>query len=436
MKNSPFPFLSRTVSAIDHFAHKITQQRHKITAALLICSLGLTLYGTFGTYIMVQATANETYTVTNNIYFNATAMGKDGVRALHTFKLSVSQEASISNPDLPIKAYETVGNPFAPNVTIDLGTQIGVSQQVESFNTFGWEINENTTYFMAQRYIDGFAMMNTSMYYANFPHTNYAYPATEKQLQFDSPLHYVEAYCADNGYDLENIINSSYDETTDYNTLNGLSSELIKTCYGISAPLEEPTLAMKTLAQYGNGLNPEVKFVHWLAIGLAIIICAAAALTTIATVMLITGAQTAQHFADCNLEAVKYEIDAIYNWSSTLKATWDEEQAIAWAAYLAGNITLADYQVLCKMYTGQYAPLIANTTTDFQNALDAYYQAQQDLFAEYANAFGFSSSWSNILQYLLIFVVVIVAIFIVYTLFFRKKGTGAGGASGTNFIKM
>jgi hypothetical protein len=192
----------------------------------------------------------------------------------------------------------------------------------------------------------------------------------------------------------------------------------------------------KELLKYGGDLNPDTKFAHWLALGIVFIVCFFATATITGTVCLITGAQTAQHFADCNLAAVKYQVDAITNWSSILKATWDEEQTIAWNAYLAGNITLADYQSLCKMYTGQYAPLLSNTTTDFQDALDAFYGAQNDLFSEYANAFGFSTSWSNIIQYLLIFAIVVFALYAVYALFLRRKGgSGAGGTTVQYFGK-
>jgi hypothetical protein len=173
-------------------------------------------------------------------------------------------------------------------------------------------------------------------------------------------------------------------------------------------------------------LNPDLKFVHWLALGIVFIVCFFAASTIIGITMLITGAQTAQHFSDNNLAATKYAIDKTYNWSTQLKDTWDEMQAIAWAAYQAGNISMAQYQDLCRLYTGMYSPLIQNTTQNFQDLLNEYLEANNELFKEYANAYGFSSSWSNILQWLIIFAIVVFALYAVYALLLRKKG-GAGG---------
>jgi len=399
-------------------------------ATILLCNT----YGIVFTGAMQRGLAlgaDNTYTVTNIIFFNATGILAEGTQ-LHCLK--VSQTVPINEKDtIPLKddEGETVTDNFAPMVNIDTRKFINNAyeriQAPYSTITLG-----NLTYAVAETLYDPLIsagtflngtplVLNASTFFGvGFPQTTPGFSLIEKSLVFESPLNYVEAYCDAEGWTLVEIINSTYEREHNFNTMNLFRSQLVKQDTVIFVENET-----ETMARSGQ--------ISTMALGTAtliLIICIIVALTATAILVPWLLAREARlgltSSTDANKDVFDDTLDVLEDFLDTMTANKAFERDRAYWLLANSTITFEQYLFLLQEIDASYNPLINTALTDISAITTAFFNATSDLYGKFAAALADITSWSSWIDLLIMLIIIIVVIYFVYVLISKFRGASAG----------
>lgn len=417
----------------------------KFRAILIASLLILNAYGII--YCSVAQTAfvhaaSDTYTVTNIIYINATGMSK----APHELiRLEISESTTLDpKPTPPI--VKGVGNSqFTPDTDVDTARFItnayertsGLETSFEfAGNTYIFNNTDATTsypYLFAGQLGNGTLLpVNFSTWTGSgFETPQWSFPAMEKMLVFDSPLHYAAQYCADHGYVLLNIVNSTYQRTYNMNTLNLFHSELLKENMIVYNTNTTPTMsmAMDPLLQHGGGLIEPQE----LATGTAILIgfLVAAILVFFVTPVVITwinneyALNALNAAAERNAAALADSVAATKAIADSLAGNKAAERAMVLEFFANNTITWEQMQFLLQQIDNSYNPLIDNCTVNIAAMTAAYFNSTVELYGQYTNGLMDATSWTSWITPLITLIITLVVAYCVYALVSKIRGASA-----------
>lgn len=414
------------------------EKKRKFLALCFISIFLLHLYGTVTTLTIHSAFAsNDSYTVENVIYFNATVLGKS-----KTFKLVISDSKEPIDIGIGVKASEYNTSPFVAEST----KQTHLMQEYNEYTNQRGEISfanslldlTNAQKGVATTYNNYTMGENLSEFYENFNEVNYYFPVQEEQLLFNSPANYVAEFCDINGLTLESIINSTYVETFDIDSLNLFKSQLVKTDYFITENLTtyEEYKTMESLDEQLSTFGGELvtQPFPWLALLIGIVI------TLILTVGTITYCiiecerikaykemALGQIWADMlvTIEA----IDGETNISITLVEAKATNEAILLEAFANGSISFEECQSLLILIGSDYSTLLSERSLNIVNITQDYFAHVENQWEAYTQGLGVSTSWVDWLYIIIIVLIIGFAIYMVYYLIVRKKGSQVQGTT-------
>lgn len=359
--------------------------KQKCLALMLIAMIGMSIIGTLTGYNIIARAANDTYTVTNVIYFNATTLNPGHAQI---FRLEVAQTVPLDDQPDPLGKleYDVSDRDFAPVEHVTLNQ----FRSWKAFETFGWDVTENTSYGFVRDTVNGTAIQNLTDYdawYAWFP--VYTFPVNRKQILFDSPQEYVEAYCDEYTLILDSVINSTYEIDIDINSLFG--ARIVSEYAALG---EEPTLGP---SQMGTQ--------EWItACFLIFVLFCGWMITEIAGFGPLRTLNAIFAPGPSPLDDLPDETDWIKNNTA-------EQLAYGLAQYECGNWTLAEYQAFYKTIMGVYDTSMTNAIRNYGTLFDQW--------LDYKASFGID--FSNLLTMLLTFVCIIIGIYVVISLITRKR---------------
>lgn len=411
-------------------------------ASLLILNAYGIIYFSVAQNAFVQA-ASDTYTIRNIIYINATGLSK---APYDVIRLEISESVELDpKPSPPIKGIAE--RSFTPDTDIDTQRVIKAFYErqsiTESFEFNGQTYIINTTavtpayLFIAQLGNGTILPINMSTWInAGFETPQFAFPAMEKTVVFDSPLHYAVAYCADHGFIFRNIINSTYQRIYNMNTLNTFHSQLLKEDFIIYNANTSETMAMPMGTQYGGELVTQD-----LGIGAIIAIVVAICLTAIAipTIAIWLYNEYALQGLKASLDAAAGSLADSVNKTKqiadSLTGAKTAERAMVLEFYNNGTITWEQLQFLLKQIDGSYNPLINNCTANIAAMTAAYFNSTVELYGEYTNGLMAASSWTSWITPLITLIIALIVAYCVYALVSKIKGA-SGSTQTINLTKL
>jgi len=412
--------------------------KNKLLAIFCMAIIGFNAIGityTLGMQRAFAASVDDTYTVTNVIYFNATGIGKS-VPETHCLRItqyakSVNSEWNFKQDPLVKDEPSTGTTPFDPNVTIDTQRPMDIwERQNPSDNIVmfgGYALNmTGAQYVIAEQFNNEIVPINTSDFLAyGFTMENMAFMAAEKMLIFDSPLNYVTAYCEDQGFGVPTIINSTYEKEYNMNTLNFYRSELIKNdmFYYVNAT-EEPMARSPDFARYGSDLVKAEPISGMVILAIIIVMTFLLATVVIVTILNNKALRDGLNDAiDANANALGDAINVTKTIADSLIGNKAAERAMVLEMYSNGTISWSQLQYLLKQIDGSYNPLINNCTANIAAMTAAYFNATVNLYGEFAAGIADASSWTSWIMPLLYLIAACIIAYIVYVIFSKIKGT-------------
>jgi hypothetical protein len=280
----------------------------------------------------------------------------------------------------------------------------------------------------ATTYNNGTLAVNLTDFYEDFEPTHYVFPVTEKHILFDSPSNIVNDYCDTNGLVLIDIINSTYTEDISVSTLNTFDSQLIKTDWYITEPIDEDGVPLSKasplkdldLMQYGGELK-EIATGVLILIGVIVGMFFAAAAYTIISCMRIQASKELA-LADMwnSLNATITAINAERDVQIALVESKATNEALILDHYANGSISYEEAMTLLTKIGADYSTLLSNRTQNLNEILDNYFTHIEDQWSNYQNALGISSSWMNWLQILIIAAIALAGIYLVFGVILKK----------------
>lgn len=404
-------------------------------AAIIICN-SCVIMGALGVQRAFAEAAPGTYTMTNIIYINATGLGRMTPEIL---RIAITEEPkdTIWTKDGLVENKGIDDAAFEPNSTLELSGIVDVYERQTIKNGImsiqGIPINAtNAQIGLGFTFNDEFIPINsTDFYEAGFDHAAISFPAVEKSLLFKSPAHYANEFCAENGYVLRNIVNSTYSREYDMNTLNLFYSKIIKEDFVIINynNTDNETLG-RNFDQYGGSLRDSESKpfpVALVILGIVIIVLGIFVATPIIQTLI------NDQYALEGLKLLNREnSDKLTESLNTTKwltdhmlADKEAERQLLLEMYANNSISWEQLQYLLLQNDASYNPLINNCTVNIPAMLSAYYNTTADLYGTYTNGLASFSSWTNWIYDLIILIVVMFAIYMVYSLITKFKSTNA-----------
>ena len=403
----------------------------KVLAIALVAMLSIHLYGLLFTVNLHSAFATtDTFSIENVTWINITVMTKDpGTWEL--VKLTVSESVELNS------RAASSGATFAPNGSEDRVTIIDINERQEmpvgqiTFAGQPFKVTSDTMFGVLSTFANGTSIAaNTSDYYRNFTRIQQAYPVRERMILFDSPANYAQRFCDERGYVLNNVVNSTYIEYFDVNSLNLFSSHLVKTDYIVTEPINMSALKAATqtaeeLAKFGGDLTTQV--FPWIAMGIIALIALCTWIITPALVDMCRIRQTAQTAreqiawdAEVTLEGIQAqrEIDVALTGAKAAN-----EQLIL-DMIANGTLTYDEGAALIAAIGADYSDLLTNRTTNIESILDNYYNHTSEMWGHYNQGLGVGTSWTDYLWPIIIFIIIGFSIYLIYVLINRKGPKG------------
>jgi len=408
--------------------------KRKLLAYALIAMITVHAYGLLNICTFYRAyAASDTYSVTNTIFFNATALGGYA----QTYRIDVTEEAEPYAHDDPIfktgvRGGYTGGFPFQEEQDL---LQLQATDDAENavyFDDFMGELDFNLTgaaRAQATTYNNHTLAVNLSDFYDFFEPTHFVFPVTEKRILFDSPANIVNDYCDANGLVLVDIINSTYTEDISVSTLNTFDSQLIATNWYITEPIDEDGVPLSKakaglmddpFLEYGGELKAIATSVL-LLIGVIVAMFFVTAAWTIISCMRI---QASKELALADMWNSLTATIATLNNETQIQLDLVENkaanEALILELYANGTISFEEAMALLTKIGASYDPLLSNRTQNLGEILDNYFNHIENQWSNYQNALGISSSWMNWIQILIIAAIMLAGIYIVFGVILKK----------------
>lgn len=411
-------------------------EKRKFLALCLISIFLVHLYGTVTTLTIHSAFAsNDTYSVENVIYFNATVLGKS-----KTIKLVIPDSKEPIN--IGIKASEYNTSPFIAESL----QQTHIMQDYNEYTNQRGEISfansildlTNAQKGVATIYNNYTMGENLSEFYENFNEVTYYFPVQEEQLLFNSPANYVAEFCDENGLTLETIVNSTYVETFDVDSLNLFKSQLVKTDFLITENLTsyDDYKTMESLDAQLSIFGGELvtKPFPWIALLIAVVVSLILTVGTITYCIIecerikaLREMALGQIWADSEvtIEAINGETNITISLVEA-KAT---NEALVLEAFTNGSISFEECQSLLLLIGSDYSTLLSERSLNIVNITQDYFAHVEEQWESYNQGLAISTSWTDWLYILIIVLIVGFAIYMVYYFIVRKKGSQIQGTT-------
>lgn len=392
--------------------------------AILLCQSCCLIYGVGMQRAFAEA-APDTYAVNNLIYINRTGLGKDGVIRDEIECITVTQHAKTSDPFQKLKVIG--GNGFAPDAAVDtskIGDIYEYQQTGETMTWAGYTFDiSNMQNAIGLDFINQTVPINSSDFFAcGFDQSPTSFPAMEKALIFDSPLNYALAYCADNGYVLRSIVNSTYESTYNMDTLNTYQSTIISHNM-IAYTNESPTLSpINALGRYGGSLNADLKPFPIVAFALLALLIVFAIPIVTEWIRDAVAKQTLLALTGQNAKVLANAIDKVSDLANAMLADKTAERQLVMNMYANGTISWSQLQYLLQQIDDSYNPLINNCTADIAAMTVGYFNSTVGLYGEYANGMFDASSWTNWIWDIIYLIVALIIAYIIYVIISKFKG--------------
>lgn len=392
--------------------------------ALIICQSCATL-GILGIQRAYAEAAPGIYTATNVIYINATGLGKAGSEIK---RLEITETAKDA---LPIKGI--ADRPFAENVSVqfDALQSLYQHQTGDTIELFGITVNATGVQrIIGNIFKDAIIPVNMTDWYAmGATQPALAYPTTTKTLFFKAPFDYAEDYCTAHGYVMHNIVNSTYEQTYDMNTLNFYQTQLLKNEMMI-INYTRANDTMSALKQYGGALIKSPATVA-LAIGVCVAIIIIFMCLTIIPQWISDYWDNVGFNDDLNAKykALALGINATTYLAALAQTNKAGARTQAMEMYNNNTISWEQLQYLLNQIDVSYNPGINNATVDIAQLIRDYYNATSIDFQKYLDAIAFNSSWTSWLWDIIYLIAAIVVAYIVIVLVGKFKSTKAPSQS-------
>lgn len=391
--------------------------------AILLCQSCCLMYGV-GMQRAFAAAAPDTYAVNNLIYINRTGLSKDGVLRDEIECITITQHAKSIDPFQKAKGFDS--DAYAPveftdtNKIGDIYEYQGAGDTM-TFAGYTLDISQMQNA-IGLDFINQTVPINSSDFFGcGFNQEPTSFPAMEKALIFDSPLNYALAYCADNGYVLRYIVNSTYENTYNMDTLNTYQSTIIShnmISYVNTTMSMSPT---DRLGAYGKSLN-DVKCPWCFPIALLalLVVFAIPVVTTFIDDFFAKKALlelTAQ-----NAKVLANAIDKVSDLADNMLADKTAERQLVMNFYANGSISWSQLQYLLQQIDASYNPLINNCTANIALMVSAYFNSTVGLYGEYTQGLFDASSWTNWIWDIIYLIVALIIAYIVYVIISKVKG--------------
>jgi hypothetical protein len=407
-----------------------------LIAMITLSSCGL-IYG-IGVQRAFATAAPDTYSVTNVIYINATGLGRAGSEIK---RIEITETAKDTPIDLPMKGQPFKGiddRPFAENTSVQFNAlqSIYEHQSGDTIELFGIAVNcTGVQRIIGNTFKDAIIPVNMSDWYAmGASQPALAYPSAEKSLLFRSPYDYAHDYCTLHGYAFHSIVNSTYEQTYDMNTLNTFHSELLKTEMLVIRYNTSEADAMYKLPQYGG---EQTKSPAGVALAIGLVVCVI--LMFVVKPLIETWMadywdnQGFQNDLDVKYKALALGINATTYLSALAQTNKQGARTQATAMYNNNTINWEQYQYLLTQIDGSYNPTINNATVNIGKMIADYYNATSGDFQKYLDAIAFNSSWSDWIMDFIYLIAACVIAYLVIVIIGKFKGASAPAQSANVF---
>lgn len=385
-----------------------------LTLVILVHSIAIVYIAGF---IRPAFAQTQVYTVELNIFMNVSepwvGPGAEGseppsIQQFRTIKLTVNEQGEMRSSDGVVQICSDEGDiGFTPVAQQNAMGLIEANQladadgQVIRFGSY-----RLSTAGMSYKFGDiGYDGNYTLRDYDEFLAQNYAVaptlanPVVEKTIVFDSPANYADEFCADNGYTLLNIINSTHEQTIDTAKLN---------LYGAKAEeLELLIIDHEAGSADVNCSSTQDLGASAIAIIVIGIVVSVAILGFIYAPVV---ERTAHHAiaAMTTIQGLRAEVDIQNHLTEGLTAYQNHVLEM----YANGQITWAECCTLLEIGGGQYTTVMQNRSTNIAQILGQYYE---DIAIPYGDmATGFKFSWTDIFWWILIAIIAGLGIYAVY----------------------
>jgi hypothetical protein len=446
---------------LERIWNRVKAQDKKIYSTILIT---LFLCSTLGFVLLVNRYTtfanSEIYTMTNNIYFEATELGKSTSEVIHLAITENTQDFS-EKPD-PIPEYKQLGyglikdselqNPmFSAKVNKSLSETVDmygiIDSSLSNLNYEGFVLNmTNTNKAIMANYKTETMLSNLSDYQENFNYNhNLEYQTKAKSVFFAEPLYYCEEWCIENSYLMGDILNSTYTDNTDYIALNSgisqlVSSQVIVTSYtNYYSPEELNRMGLKRMNIWERNQNPlEVKEKCPWCIVIAIIVIAIMVVPQVITGIL--DSQRIQAYEDMAEKQIWMDGNVTI---TSINAERDIQIALVnnkgsnintiLSLYGNGSISFEDAQTLIKQVSGSYDESLNVRTMNIKAIGESYYNHTNEMWNQYKNAIGITTNWTDYLTTMIYVFVGLIIFYVIYLIFIKKKGN-SGISSNVFFV--
>jgi len=253
-------------------------------------------------------------------------------------------------------------------------------------------------------------LVNMTDYYTRFRDPRMSFAAIERSIFFDSPNNTAHDYCAANSYTLVRVINSSFEETINYNALNLLGSDLVN---------QEQLIIDRSSHDLTASADTEIQ-IPPIVIGIVIAViaggCTIAAAAFAAGIISVVAIPTIGRTVVA-LRGIQSNQDILLGLSNDL-LTW---QTIVLDSYNNGSITWEEAQWLLQVGGAPFSEALANKTNSVRDLVSDYYTAQQN--AENNLASLFRTSWTDVIWIIIWLIIAAIACYAVYAVIKRFAST-------------
>lgn len=399
-----------------------------IFMAILLCQSCCLVYGV-GLQRAFAAAAPDTYIMQNIIYINATGLGK----TTPEIKRIVISE-SLKSSEIPLKGIGVEDFDVNTSTDVDLFQSLYEYQDesATSVNLLDMDVNcTGAEYAICNSFNNELVPINTSDWYAlGFNQPDLTFPVLKRTLFFKSPLVYAQEYCADNGYVFRNIINSTYYQEYNMNTLNTFKSSLVKTDIALIGYNESEVMATE-LKQIGGKLAVVPLKQGWeiLAVGIVLIFFAVFFVKPLIEQWLNDQAalKGLKEVNEANYQALALGVNTTKSLADHMLADKNAQRQLVINFYANGTISWEQLQYLLQQIDYSYNPLINNCTFNIAQMVAAYFNSTVNAYGEYTQALANVTSWTDWIWDVIYLVAALMVAYIVYSIVSKRKAASQSG---------
>jgi len=406
--------------------------------AILLCQSCCLIYGV-GLQRAFADAAPDTYTMSNIIYINATGLGRSDSEIKRIVITETFKEPDVSGKD----TFKGIGSNITTPVTgvdIDQFQNFYQDMGVSSVNILGHEVNcTGAQYAMGFGFNDELVPINTTDWYAlGAGHPATTFPVLKRTLLFRSPAAYVEEFCQQNGYVLREILNSTYYQEYNMDTLNAFSSHLVKTDLALiqyDDPIFNESLSkLAPLQQYGAPLKFVCgpicsEIVTAILIGVILVfVLVTFALPVINNLLdniALRNALKDSYKASYN--ALALGINTTANLADHMLADKNAQRQLAMNFFANGTISWEQLQYLLQQIDNSYNGLINNCTLNIAAMIAGYFNTTLGLYGKFAAAAAAESSWTDWIMDVIYLIAALMVAYVVYAFVSKSKGASQSG---------